>query len=208
MQPTPRNVLMWNKGRRAIQRYGIFYRRRAEVFTALYIVIVVIFAVYQIVAIFVSTNVGISESMVIITTIALLVTIVILKMIFAGIKLNRQRKLMVASLKDYLVRIRLGSLSQTDEFIDNVEAMKTKTTASSSLDDLKKELKDGIKKLHKDAAEYHKAIKLVDGVMEAEEVTEKARILGVTVDVQMLEFVVGLFGTTAYTIYDKLRISY
>merc|ERR1712023_472857 len=75
MQPTPRNVLMWNKGRRAIQRYGIFYRRRAEVFTALYIVIVIIFAVYQIVAIFVSTNVGISESMVIITTIALLVTI-------------------------------------------------------------------------------------------------------------------------------------
>lgn len=208
MQPTPRNVLMWNKGRRAIQRYGIFYRRRAEVFTALYIVIVIIFAVYQIVAIFVSTNVGISESMVIITTIALLVTIVILKMIFAGIKLNRQRKLMVASLKDYLVRIRLGSLSQTDEFIDNVEAMKTKTTASSSLNDLKKELKDGIKKLRKDAAEYHKAIKLVDGVMEAEEVTEKARILGVTVDVQMLEFVVGLFGTTAYTIYDKLRISY
>ena len=177
-------------------------------FTALYIVIVIIFAVYQIVAIFVSTNVGISESMVIITTIALLVTIVILKMIFAGIKLNRQRKLMVASLKDYLVRIRLGSLSQTDEFIDNVEAMKTKTTASSSLNDLKKELKDGIKKLPKDAAEYHKAIKLVDGVMEAEEVTEKARILGVTVDVQMLEFVVGLFGTTAYTIYDKLRISY
>ena len=177
-------------------------------FTALYIVIVIIFAVYQIVAIFVSTNVGISESMVIITTIALLVTIVILKMIFCGIKLNRQRKLMVASLKDYLVRIRLGSLSQTDEFIDNVEAMKTKTTASSSLDDLKKELKDGIKKLRKDAAEYHKAIKLVDGVMEAEEVTEKARILGVTVDVQMLEFVVGLFGTTAYTIYDKLRISY
>ena len=84
MQPTPRNVLMWNKGRRAIQRYGIFYRRRAEVFTALYIMIVVIFAVYQIVAIFVSTNVGISESMVIITTIALLVTIVILKMIFSG----------------------------------------------------------------------------------------------------------------------------
>ena len=208
MQPTPRNVLMWNKGRKAIQRYGIFYRRRAEVFTALYIVIVIIFAVYQIVAIFVSTNVGISESMVIITTIALLVTIVILKMIFAGIKLNRQRKLMVASLKDYLVRIRLGSLSQTDEFIDNVEAMKTKTTASSSLNDLKEELKDGIKKLRKDAAEYHKAIKLVDGVMEAEEVTEKARILGVTVDVQMLEFVVGLFGTTAYTIYDKLRISY
>ena len=199
---------MWNKGRKAIQRYGIFYRRRAEVFTALYIVIVIIFAVYQIVAIFVSTNVGISESMVIITTIALLVTIVILKMIFAGIKLNRQRKLMVASLKDYLVRIRLGSLSQTDEFIDNVEAMKTKTTASSSLNDLKEELKDGIKKLRKDAAEYHKAIKLVDGVMEAEEVTEKARILGVTVDVQMLEFVVGLFGTTAYTIYDKLRISY
>ena len=155
--PTPRNVLMWNKGRRAIQRYGIFYRRRAEVFTALYIVIVIIFAVYQIVAIFVSTNVGISESMVIITTIALLVTIVILKMIFAGIKLNRQRKLMVASLKDYLVRIRLGSLSQTDEFIDNVEAMKTNTTASSSLDDLKKELKGGIK-LHKDSAEYHKAI--------------------------------------------------
>ena len=199
---------MWNKGRRAIQRYGIFYRRRAEVFTALYIMIVVIFAVYQIVAIFVSTNVGISESMVIITTIALLVTIVILKMIFSGIKLNRQRKLMVAALKDYLVRIRLGTLSQTDEFIDNVEAIKTKTTASSSLDDLKKELKDGIKKLHKDSAEYHKAIKLVDGVMEAEEVTEKARILGVTVDVQMLEFVVGLFGTTAYTIYDKLRISY
>ena len=205
MQPTPRNVLMWNKGRRAIQRYGIFYRRRAEVFTALYIMIVVVFAVYQIVAIFVSTNVGISESMVIITTIALLVTIVILKMIFSGIKLNRQRKLMVASLKDYLVRIRLGSLTQTDKFIDNIEAIKT---ASSSLDDVKKELKDGIKKLHKDAAEYHKAIKLVDGVMEAEEVTEKARILGVTVDVQMLEFVVGLFGTTAYTIYDKLRISY
>lgn len=204
MQPTPRNVLMWNKGRRAIQRYGIFYRRRAEVFTALYIMIVVVFAVYQIVAIFVSTNVGISESMVIITTIALLVTIVILKMIFSGIKLNRQRKLMVASLKDYLVRVRLGCLTQTDKFIDNIETIKT---ASSSLDDVKKELKDGIKKLRKDAAEYHKAIKLVDGVMEAEEVTEKARILGVTVDVQMLEFVVGLFGTTAYTIYDKLRIS-
>ena len=79
-----RSMLMWNKGRRAIQRYGIFYRRRAEVFTALYIVIVIIFAVYQIVAIFVSTNVGISESMVIITTIALLVTIVILKMILQG----------------------------------------------------------------------------------------------------------------------------
>merc|ERR1711871_889774 len=126
-------------------------------------------------------------------------------MIFSGIKLNRQRKLMVASLKEYLVRIRLGSLTQTDEFIDNVEAVKK---ASSSVDDLKKELKDNIKKLHKDAAEYHKAIKLVDGVMEAEEVTEKARILGVTVDVQMLEFVVGLFGTTAYTIYDKLRLNY
>ena len=37
-------------------------------------------------------------------------------------------------------------------------AMKTNTTtSSSSLDDLEKELKGGIKKLHKDAAEYHKA---------------------------------------------------
>ena len=68
----------------------------------------------------------------------------------------------------------------------------------------KKKLKDDYKKIQKDAAEYHKAIKLVDGVMEAEEVTEKARVLGITVDIQMLEFVVGLFGTTAYTIYQNL----
>ena len=181
-------------------------RRRAEVFTALYIIIVVIFAVFQIVAIFVSTTVvGISESMVMITAIALLVTIVILKMIFSGIKLNRQRKLMVAALKDYLVRVRLGALIQTDEFVDGIDALKLEKSPSSSLDKLKKELKDDISKLHKDAAEYHKALKLVDGVMEAEEVTEKARILGVTVDVQMLEFVVGLFGTTAYTIYDSFK---
>ena len=45
---------------------------------------------------------------------------------------------------------------------------------------------------------------VTDGVMEAEEVTEKARVLGITVDIQMLEFVVGLFGTTAYTIYQNL----
>ena len=49
----------------------------------------------------------------------------------------------------------------------------------------------------KDAAEYHKAIKLVDGVMEAEGYG-KSKDIGVTVDVQMLEFVWSI-GTTAYT---------
>ena len=38
--------------------------------------------------------------------------------------------------------------------------------------------------------------------MEAEEVTEKVD-LGITVDIQMLEFT-QLFGTTAYTIYQNL----
>ena len=119
MQPTSRNILMWNKGRKAIQKFGTFYRRRAEVFTAMYIMVVIIFAVYQIVSIFISTSIGgITESMAFITIIALLVTIVILRMIFSGIKLNRQRKLMVAALKDYLVRIRLGSLEQIETYVE------------------------------------------------------------------------------------------
>ena len=123
MQPTSRNILMWNKGRKAIQKFGTFYRRRAEVFTAMYIMVVIIFAVYQIVSIFISTSIGgITESMAFITIIALLVTIVILRMIFSGIKLNRQRKLMVAALKDYLVRIRLGSLEQIETYVDRFNA--------------------------------------------------------------------------------------
>tara|TARA_E500000178_G_scaffold349131_1_gene405497 strand:+ start:727 stop:1386 length:660 start_codon:yes stop_codon:yes gene_type:complete len=206
MQPTSRNILMWNKGRKAIQKFGTFYRRRAEVFTAMYIMVVIIFAVYQIVSIFISTSIGITESMAFITIIALLVTIVILRMIFSGIKLNRQRKLMVAALKDYLVRIRLGSLEQIETYVDRFNAKTNDNNNDDALTlvELKKKLKDDYKKIQKDAAEYHKAIKLVDGVMEAEEVTEKARILGITVDIQMLEFVVGLFGTTAYTIYQNL----
>jgi len=190
MQPTSRNILMWNKGRKAIQKFGTFYRRRAEVFTAMYIMVVIIFAVYQIVSIFISTSIGITESMAFITIIALLVTIVILRMIFSGIKLNRQRKLMVAALKDYLVRIRLGSLEQIDTYVDRFNAKTNDNNNDDALTlvELKKKLKDDYKKIQKDAAEYHKAIKLVDGVMEAEEVTEKARILGITVDIQMLEF--------------------
>ena len=90
MQPTSRNILMWNKGRKAIQKFGTFYRRRAEVFTAMYIMVVIIFAVYQIVSIFISTSIGgITESMAFITIIALLVTIVILRMIFSALCLFR-----------------------------------------------------------------------------------------------------------------------
>ena len=205
MQPTARNILMWNKGRRAIQKFGTFYRRRAEVFTAMYIVVVIIFALYQIISIFVATTIGITESMASISIIALLVTIVILRMIFSGIKLNRQRKLMVAALKDFLVRVRLRSLEQIDETVDILGlASSTGNDPSLAPVELKKHVKEKLKKIQKDAAEYHKAIKLVDGAVESEEVIEKAKILGVTVDVQMLEFVVGLFGTTAYTIYQNL----
>jgi hypothetical protein len=201
MRPTARNVLMWNKGRRAIQKFGTFYRRRAEVFTAMYILVVIIFAIYQIISIFVTTTIGITESMTSISIIALLVTIVILRMIFSGIKLNRQRKLMVAALKDFLVRVRLRSLEQIDETVDIFGL--TSSTGKDNVE-LKKNLKEKLKKIQQDTSEYHKAIKLVDGVLESEEVTEKAKILGITVDVQMLEFVIGLFGTTAYTIYQNL----
>ena len=144
MQPTSRNILMWNKGRKAIQKFGTFYRRRAEVFTAMYIMVVIIFAVYQIVSIFISTSIGgITESMAFITIIALLVTIVILRMIFSGIKLNRQRKLMVAALKDYLVRIRLGSLEQIETYVDRFNAKTNDNNNDDALTlvELKKKIK-------------------------------------------------------------------
>ena len=112
---------------------------------------------------------------------------------------------MVAALKDFLVRVRLRSLEQIDETVDILGlASSTGNDPSLAPVELKKHVKEKLKKIQKDAAEYHKAIKLVDGAVESEEVIEKAKILGVTVDVQMLEFVVGLFGTTAYTIYQNL----
>ena len=196
MVPTARNVLMWNKGRRALQKFGIFYRRRAEVFTAIYIFLVVAFSVYQVVQIFITTSIGISESMCIVVVCAFLVTVVIMKMIFAGIKLNRQRKLMVAAIKDFLVRAKLGSIHQAESLVNRFEDNGDK--------DRKDELKHGLKKLRDEAADFHKALKLVDGAIESEEVTEKARILGVTVDMPMLEFILATLASTAYTIYDAL----
>ena len=70
---------------------------------------------------------------------AFLVTAVIMKMIFAGIKLNRQRKLMVAAIKDFLVRAKLGSIRQTERLVNQFEHDDDR--------DRKIELKEGLKKL-------------------------------------------------------------
>ena len=130
----------------------------------------------------------IEEGTIIIAILAILFAYTILKVIMSGILMNRQRKLLVSSLKSHLVRVKKDSIQQ-------MENCKMKDGAAKVSD---KE----IDRIQKEAAEYHKAIKVVDGEMEAEEMTEKARILGFTVDVTMLEMILAILSTTAYTVYD------
>ena len=121
---------------------------------------------------------------------AIIFTYTILKMIMSGILMNRQRKLLVSSLKSYLVRVKKDSIRQIEK-IQSEDKVPGTTVPEKE-----------IKQIQKEASEYHKAIKLVDGEMEAEETTEKARILGFAVDITMLEMIIAIFSTTAYTLYD------
>ena len=231
LAPTCENVLMWNEGRRAMQKFGLYYRKRSEVFMGFYIIVLVGLSIQQVITLVFNpsdqnkvmvtpsgssflhgsenekkvgnastslsnqTNVAmaitvsiINEGTIIISFLAILFAHTILKVIMSGILMNRQRKLLLSSLKSHLVRVKKDSIRQ----VENCKRKGGTTKAS----DMK------VGRIEKEAAQYHKAIKVVDGEMEAEEITEKARILGFTVDVTMLEMILAILSTTAYTLYD------
>ena len=171
------------------------------------------------ISIFVKRSAEISESMVIIGWMIAMVTIPLMKMIFAGIKMNRQRKLLISSLKSLLIRARKDSLEQANEALLGFASQEIKSTRRFSTlvqnrspvkaKDSKVPVENATaaKAILTEANEFHKSIKLIDGEMEAEEVVEKARIMGFTVDFIMLEAIFALFSTTAYTMYDVLYSS-
>ena len=248
LAPTSKNILTWNDGRRAIQKFGIYYRKRSEVFMGFYVIVLVGLSFQQVITLVfgasdqnkVIINSGeisnqnkvlnasstssqtnniilngsstsssgdqnnnvastgrvvysisvVDEGTIIIAILAIIFTYTILKMIMSGILMNRQRKLLVSSLKSYLVRVKKDSIRQIEK-IQSEDKVPGTTVPEKE-----------IKQIQKEASEYHKAIKLVDGEMEAEETTEKARILGFAVDITMLEMIIAIFSTTAYTLYD------
>jgi hypothetical protein len=217
--PSNQNILLWNKGRQALQKYGVYYRRRVEIFTGMYVFVLAVLAAYQVISIFVKRSAEVSESMIIIAWMIIMVTIPLLKMIFAGIKMNRQRKLLISSMKSLLIRARKDSLEQANQALLGHALKETKSTRRFSIlvqNRSPRKAKDSkvpaentkaAKAILTAASEFHKSIKLIDGEMEAEEVVEKARIMGFTVDFIMLEAIFALFSTTAYTMYDVLYSS-
>ncbi len=198
--PTSENLLMWNKGRRAIFKYGIFYRRRVEAFMAIYIITLVLLSVYQVIVFVVFPDVIIAkssgsivfpESAVIILFLNINFICLFLIMIYSGIRLNRTIKLQAASIRTFIVCAKEDLIKQ----IKDIEKDPNKD---------KNEKQNLIKTLKGEANEFHKTVRAIENEMEADEMTQKAKILGVTVDVTMLEFIVAIGSSTAYVLYDTL----
>ena len=159
LAPTSKNVLIWNEGRRAMQKFGLYYRKRSEVFMGFYIIVLVALSFQQVITLFFSpsdqnkvviaprgssllhddnsvdekklgnastslpnqNNVAsattisiIEEGTIIIAILAILFAYTILKVIMSGILMNRQRKLLVSSLKSHLVRVKKDSIQQME----------------------------------------------------------------------------------------------
>ena len=48
MEPTARNVFLWNQGRHAVQQFGVYYLKRVEAFMGVYLMAMVGVTVYNI----------------------------------------------------------------------------------------------------------------------------------------------------------------
>ena len=201
LTPTNENILIWNNGRRAIQKFGIFFRRRNELFIGIYFALLTVLAIYQFVDLFINpVNTFLPESALIIVFLTIYFIILLLLMIYEGIRLNKSRKLQTAALKTYLVNIKQDVIKQKKD-------IRTRQRRKLLEEGVLAEHK--IAKLEKEASEFHKAVRCIDAEIEAEEATQKAKVMGLTVDVRMLEFVFAIISTTGYVLYEMfIRRSY
>lgn len=189
MEPTARNVILWNKGRHAINQYATYYLKRVQSFMGVYLACMFGVTVYQILKMVITarsdegfqmTCVFVQLCWAIFST-----SVVVLLMISAGIRTNNQPKLLASALKHFRTRIKATAAQQ-------IEGLERRGDHEAALG------------LAKSTQELHKALTLVENELDAEAQTEKLNIMGVTVDSEMFRTVMAMWSTTAFAVWNAL----